>query len=56
MQNNITQKGRIKMQITNVFIRKVNSDNRTRIAHPINPETRAKVQNAIITAYPSTMC
>lgn len=80
------------MQITNVFIRKVNSESRMKavanvtfddafvvkdikliegpdglfiampsrktpngeykdIAHPINPETRAKVQNAIITAY-----
>jgi len=80
------------MQITNVFIRKVNSDNRMRavanvtfddefavhdikviesqnglfiampsrktpngeykdIAHPINPETRTKIQSAIITAY-----
>ena len=80
------------MQITNVFIRKVNSDNRMRavanvtfddafvvkdikliegpdglfmampsrkttnggyrdIAHPINPETRTKIQDAIIAAY-----
>ena len=80
------------MQITNVYLRKVNSDNRMRavanvtfddafvvkdikliegpdglfiampsrktpngeykdIAHPINPETRTKIQSAIITAY-----
>ena len=80
------------MQITNVFIRKVNSEGRMRavanvtfddafvvkdikliegpdglfiampsrktpngeykdIAHPINPETRKKIQSAIITAY-----
>ncbi len=80
------------MQITNVYLRKVNSDNRMRavanvtfddafvvkdikliegpdglfmampsrkttngefkdIAHPINPETRTKIQDAIIAAY-----
>ena len=82
----------MNMQITNVYLRKVNSDNRMRavanvtfddafvvkdikliegpdglfmampsrkttngefkdIAHPINPETRTKIQDAIIAAY-----
>ena len=65
------------MQITDVRLRKVNSENRMKavasvtfdnefvihdiketptgefkdIAHPINPETREKIQNAILEAY-----
>ena len=53
------------MQITDVRLRKVNSENRMKampsrktpngefkdIAHPINAETREKVQKAILEAY-----
>ena len=54
------------MQITDVRLRKVNSENRMKavasvtpngefkdIAHPINAETREKIQNAILEAYNS---
>ena len=49
------------MQITDVRLRKVNSENRMKavasitfdneFAVPINPETREKIQNAILEAY-----
>ena len=50
------------MQITDVRLRKVNSENRMKavaspngefkdIAHPINAETREKIQKAILEAY-----
>ena len=51
----------LKMQITDVRLRKVNSENRMKavapngefkdIAHPINAETREKIQKAILEAY-----